>query len=229
MDTGKPGRIESAGSGRPDDLLVCIVDNDAAIRDSLGFLIEAEHIPVAAFASARDFLERWNPDKTGCVLVDIRMPGMSGLELQAELARQNITVPLIMITGFGDVQMAVQAMKKGAFDFIEKPVHHQLLLDRLNQALTQQAAARKEIRQRAEFQRRFNRLSKTQHKVLEFVVRGFTSPQISDEMGCSIKTVEVHRTHIYAKLGCKNVAVVVRMVLLGRILDDDEIGPLASS
>lgn len=205
----------------PDALMVCIVDNDAAIRDSLSFLIESERIPVATYGSAREFLDTWNVQKTGCLVVDIRMPGMSGLELQAELARQGSTVPMIIITGFGDVQMAVQAMKRGAFDFFEKPIHHQLLLDRLNQALSQEAAARKEARQKAEFQKRYASLSPMQKEVLAQVVQGRTSVEISDAFGCAQKTVEVHRTNIYNKMGCRNLAVIVRMMMLQRVIDED--------
>jgi FixJ family two-component response regulator len=203
-------------------LMVCIIDNDAAIRDSLCFLIESEHIPVATFASAREFLDHWNPERTGCLLLDIRMPGMSGLELQAELSRQKSRVPLIMITGFGDVQMAVQAMKKGAFDFFEKPIHHQLLLDRLHQALDMETAAREEARLRAEFQQRYSSLTPTQKHVLDLVVDGKTSHEIGEVLGCKPKTVEVHRKNIYAKLGCKNVAAAIRMVMQQRITDEDE-------
>lgn len=205
----------------PDALMVCIVDNDAAIRDSLSFLIESERIPVATFGSAREFLDTWNVQKTGCLVVDIRMPGMSGLELQAELGRQGSTVPMIIITGFGDVQMAVQAMKRGAFDFFEKPIHHQLLLDRLHQALSQEAAARKEARQKAEFQKRYASLSPTQKEVLTLVVQGKTSLEISDMFGCAQKTVEVHRTNIYNKMGCRNLAVIVRMMMLQRVIDEE--------
>lgn len=208
--------------GRPvpsEPLMVCIVDNDAAIRDSLGFLIESEQIPVATFGSAREFLETWDIKRTGCLVVDIRMPGMSGLELQIELAKQGIQVPIIIITGFGDVQLAVQAMKRGAFDFFEKPIHHQLLLDRLRQALAEETAARKESAEKAEFQRRYATLSPKERQVLEQVVAGKTSLQISAALKCAPKTVEVHRTSIYTKMGCKNLAVVVRMVLLQRVID----------
>lgn len=222
MATEKTVMDQSHSKQDSDSLLVCIIDNDAAIRDSLSFLIESEHIPVATFASGREFLDNWNPERTGCLLVDIRMPAMSGMELQAELTRQNSRVPLIMITGFGDVQMAVQAMKKGAFDFFEKPIHHQLLLDRLHQALAQETAARNEARQIAEFQRRIATLTPMQAQVLALVVQGQTSQEISQTLGCKPKTVEVHRKNIYVKLGCKNVAVAIRMVMQQRIIDEEE-------
>ncbi len=214
-------RDESQFAADPDPLLVCIVDNDAGVRDSLSFLIESEHIPVATFASAREFLKNWQPERTGCVVVDIRMPMMSGLELQAELARRNIKVPLIIITGFGDVQMAVQAMKKGAFDFFEKPIHHQLLLDRLHQALESQTAAREESHLRVEFQRRYALLTPTQRQVLTLVVSGRTSQEISQALGCKEKTVETHRKNIYLKLGCKNVAGAINMVRQQRIIEEE--------
>ena len=217
MAPSRPG--SHAAPAEP--LIVCIVDNDAAIRDSLGFLIESEQIPVATFASAREFLETWDIKRTGCLVVDIRMPGMSGLELQIELIRQGIQVPIIIITGFGDVQLAVQAMKRGAFDFFEKPIHHQLLLDRLRQALAEETATRKESAEKAEFQRRYATLSPKERQVLELVVAGKTSLQIAAALKCAPKTVEVHRTSIYTKMGCKNLADVVRMALLERVVDPE--------
>ena len=203
----------------PNALIVGIIDNDAAIRDSLAFLIESENIPVATFASAREFLDGWNPERTGCILVDIRMPGMSGMELQADLNRRQIRVPLIMITGFGEVQLAVQAMKKGAFDFFEKPIPHQLLLDRLQEALRSETLARKESRQRDEFLGRVATLTATQLNVLKFVVKGKTSSQIAEDLDCSTKTIESHRTSIYKKLGCNNMAAAISMVIKYRVLE----------
>ncbi len=205
----------------PEPLMVCIVDNDAAIWDSLGFLIESAGIPVATYASAREFLELWDISRTGCLLVDIRMPGMSGPELQTELTKRNMLVPLIFITGFGDVQLAVQAMKRGAFDFFEKPIHHELLLDRLRQALAKEAAARPEAAEKAEFERRYALLSPKERQVLDLVVQGKTSLEISGGLNCAPKTVEVHRTNIYPKMRCKNLAVIVRMMMLKRVVDSD--------
>lgn len=184
-------------------------------------MIESEQIPVATFASAREFLDNWEPERTGCLIVDIRMPFMSGLELQAELSRRNIRVPMIIVTGFGDVQMAVQAMRKGAFDFFEKPIHHQLLLDRIHQALEAEGAARLESRQRIEYQRRYESLTPAQKEVLMRVVQGQTSQEISDALGCKQKTVEAHRKGVYSKLGCKNLAVAVAMVMQERIIEDE--------
>ena len=203
----------------PEPLVVCIVDNDAAIRDSLGFLIESAGIPVATYASAREFLDTWDISRTGCLVVDIRMPGMTGLELQAELTKRNTEVPMIIITGFGDVQLAVQAMKRGAFDFFEKPIHHELLLDRLQQALAKETAARQETAEKLEFRRRYALLSPKERQILDLVVQGQTSAEIASNLKCAPKTVEVHRSNIYTKMRCKNVAVLVRMMTLKRIVD----------
>ncbi len=203
----------------PEPLMVCIVDNEAAIRDSLAFLIESEQIPVATYASAREFLDTWDITRTGCLVVDIRMPGMSGLELQMELTKRNMKVPMIIITGFGDVQLAVQAMKRGAFDFFEKPIHHELLLERLHQALAQETAARQETAEKQEFQRRYDLLSPKEREVLDHVVEGETSQEIATLLKCAPKTVEVHRSNIYTKMRCKNIAVIVRMMMLKRIAD----------
>lgn len=205
----------------PEPLVVCIVDNDAAIRDSLGFLIESAGIPVATYASAREFLDTWDISRTGCLVVDIRMPGMSGLELQAELTKRDTEVPMIIITGFGDVQLAVQAMKRGAFDFFEKPIHHELLLERLQQALDKETAARKETAEKLEFQRRYALLSPKERQILALVVDGQTSAEIASNLSCAPKTVEVHRSNIYTKMRCKNIAVIVRMMMLKRIVDTD--------
>jgi two-component system response regulator FixJ len=222
--------LEKTGFAKPDSaewvieperLMVCVVDNDAAIRDSLCFLIESEQIPVASFASAREFLDTWDIKRTGCLVVDIRMPGMSGLELQTELTKRNTQVPMIIITGFGDVQLAVQAMKRGAFDFFEKPIHHELLLERLHQALAKESAARQETAEKLEFQRRYALLSPKERQVLDLVVQGKTSLEIAAGLNCAPKTVEVHRTNIYTKMGCKNLAVVVRMMMLQRVVDPD--------
>lgn len=212
----KPSLATTEAESEP--LMVCIVDNDAAIRDSLSFLIESDQIPVATFASAREFLDTWDIDRTGCLVVDIRMPGMGGLELQMELTRRNMQVPMIIITGFGDVQLAVQAMKRGAFDFFEKPIRHELLLDRLHQALAKETAARQETAEKLEFQRRYALLSPKERQVLDLVVEGKTSLEIASSLNCAPKTVEVHRTNIYTKMRCKNLAVIVRMMMLKRVV-----------
>src|SRR5262249_43269242 len=118
--------------------------------------------------------------------------------------------------------MAVQSMKRGAFDFFEKPIHHQLLLDRLHQALKQEGAARKEARQKAEFQRRYASLSPTQKEVLALVVQGKTSQEAGEALGCAQKTIEVHRTNIYNKMGCRSLAIIIRMMLQQRVIDEDD-------
>ena len=217
--TPQPTRSHSNNRSKP--LMACIIDNDAAIRDSLSFLIESDQIAVETFASAGEFLENWDIERTGCLIVDIRMPGMGGLELQSELTQRNIRVPLIFITGYGDVQLAVQAMKRGAFDFFEKPINHQLLLDRLNIALAKESSARREAAQKLEFQRRLDLLTLKERQVLDHVIQGKTSVEISGELNSAPKTVEVHRISINAKMGCKNLAVLVRMVTSQRVIDPD--------
>lgn len=211
----------SIAPARPKPLRACIIDNESAIRDSLSFLIESDQIPVETFASAREFLENWDIARTGCLIVDIRMPGMDGLDLQAELTRRGITIPLIFITGYGEVQLAVQAMKRGAFDFFEKPINHPLLLDRLNIALAKESSARREAAQKLEYQRRLEQLSPKERRILDLVSQGKTSGEISLELDCACKTVEVHRASIYGKMECKNLAVLVRMVTSGRVDESD--------
>ncbi len=195
---------------------VFVVDDDQSVRDSLRWLIESTGLAVETYPTARAFLDAHVEDRPGCILLDVRMPGISGLELQEQLTKQSLCQPIIIVTGHGDVQMAVRAMKFGAFDFVEKPFNDQLLLERIHQAIGEDTRRRERHAEVAEIRRRIDRLTPREREVLELVVAGKLSKQIAVELGLSEKTVEVHRAHIMSKMQADNVADVVRMTLTAK-------------
>jgi len=195
---------------------VYIVDDDEAMRDSLVWLLESHGLPVVAFGSASSFLDAYRADMRGCVVLDVRMPGMSGLELHDRLAAMRATLPVVFVTGHGDVPMAVSAVKKGAVDFIEKPFAEKDLLRLVTQALElerEQAGARQ---RQAEARRRLESLTAREREVLDLVVAGKPNKLIADELGISPKTVEVHRARVMEKMEVGSVAELVQLVLEGR-------------
>jgi FixJ family two-component response regulator len=198
-------------------LRVCVIDNDAATRKALEFLLDARRIPVSTFDSASDFLANWKPELTGCLVVDIRMPGMSGTDLQLELINRGYQVPLILMTGYGDVAVAVEAMSRGALHFFEKPVNYQKLLDKIDQGLKQARDQRIEAAERKEFELRFQALSPQEKNVIERVAQGMTSQEIADALNIVQGTVDLHRGKIYDKLGVGNLAELVRVYVTKRV------------
>ena len=190
--------------------IIYLVDDDEALRDSLAWLLESQGFKVAAFASAEDFLKAWRPEFNGCLLLDVRMPGMSGLELHERLRAQYSTLPIIFITGHGDVPMAVAALKKGAVDFIEKPFNDTELLRLVSQCLVTEQEHRARRRQDAEVSRRLDQLTQREREVLDLIIAGKLNKQIADVLGISIKTVEVHRARVMEKMGVQSVADLVR-------------------
>ncbi|MEC5397712.1 response regulator transcription factor [Uliginosibacterium sp. H1] len=194
--------------------LVHIVDDDEALRDSLVWLLESTGLAVSAYASAEEFLAAWRPDITGCLVLDVRMPGMSGLELYEKLNGMHSTLPVIFITGHGDVPMAVSALKKGAVDFIEKPFNDRDMLKLIEQCLAQERSQREARRQGAEAQRRIEQLTPREREVLDLIVAGRLNKQIADDLGISIKTVEVHRARVMEKMGANSLAELVQHVLI---------------
>jgi len=195
--------------------VVYVVDDDEAVRDSLRLLLESVGLICEVFASAPQFLDGHNPDQHSCLVADIRMPGMSGLDLQEELNRRASTIPILFITGHGDVPMAVDAMKSGALDFIQKPFRDQELLDRINQALEQDQAHRDDNRALAEIRDRMTRLTVRETEVMERVVSGQANKVIALDLGVSQRTVEIHRARVMQKMGARSLAELVRMV--GRV------------
>lgn len=192
---------------------VFVVDDDQAMRKSLHWLIESVGLNVETFPSARRFLESYTPGRPGCLVLDMRMPGISGLELQEKLKARNITIPVIFITGHGDVPMAVRAMKAGAIDFIEKPFNDQLLLDRIQHALEQDAQSRSGQAQRAELAARLALLTPREREVMEMVAEGKPNKVIAAQLGVSAKTVEAHRAKVMEKMQAKSLADLIRMVM----------------
>ncbi len=190
---------------------VFIVDDDDAVRRFLSGLIESVELRVEAFASARDFLEAYEPGRPGCLVLDVRMPGMSGLELQRELAEQAIDLPVIILTGHGNVRLAVHAMQAGAIDFVEKPFDNELLLDRIQRAVAENIRVDSERIKRIEIAGRVQLLTPREREVLDLVVAGQTNKGVARHLDISEKTVEIHRANVMRKMHAKSLADLVKM------------------
>jgi RNA polymerase sigma factor (sigma-70 family) len=197
---------------------VFVVDDDQAMRNSLKWLIESVGMRVETYASADDFMRHYYPGRAGCLLLDVRMPGMSGLDLQDHLARESIRIPVIIITGHGDVPMAVRAMKSGAVDFIEKPFNDELLLDSIRNALAADLEQRSHQAERAEIATRLAQLTPREYEVMEKVAAGMSNKQIALDLGVSSKTVEAHRARVMEKMEADSLAELVRMVTRANVL-----------
>ena len=191
---------------------VFVVDDDQAVRRFLSGLIASVDIPVEAYASARDFLDSYEPGRAGCLLLDIRMPGMSGLELQQELDRRAIDLPVIILTGHGNVQVAVNAMKAGAVDFVEKPFNNELLLDRIQRALSDSVKVREIRLEQEKIKARMARLTPREREVLERVIAGDTNKGVARRLRISDKTVELHRSRVMEKMKAGSLAALVKMI-----------------
>ena len=192
---------------------VFIVDDDEAFRDSLRWLLESASHNVASYATAESFLAESDPHQPGCLVLDIRMPGMSGLELQDELRRRAIMLPIIFVTGHGDVPMAVSAVKKGAAEFIEKPFNDQAFLGLVENALKLDASQRREQARKLSVASRIATLTQREREVMQHVVAGMMNKTVADELGVSIKTVEAHRAKVMQKMGADSVAELVQLAL----------------
>ena len=195
------------------DQIVHIVDDDEALRDSLAWMLEANGYAVASHESGEAFLAACAPDMTGCIVLDVRMPGMSGLELFEELGRRGCSLPVVFITGHGDVPMAVSALKKGAVDFIEKPFSEADMLRLIEQCLTLERGNRDKRLQEADTVRRLEHLTQREREVLGLIIVGKLNKQIADVLGISIKTVEVHRARVMEKMGVNSLAELVQHVV----------------
>jgi len=192
---------------------VFVVDDDAAVRDSLAFLLEAAGFAVRTFDSAEAFLDALRPDWAGCLLTDVRMPGLSGVELQETLARRGVELPVIVMTGHGDVPLAVRAMKAGAVDFLEKPFDDAQLIERLRQCRAEDAARRARRAARAHRREALERLTPRERQVLACLVAGKPNKIIAAELGISPRTVEVHRARVLEKLEARSLPELVRIAL----------------
>ncbi|MFO7303955.1 MAG: response regulator FixJ [Gammaproteobacteria bacterium] len=192
---------------------IFVVDDDAAVRDALKLLLRSVGQAVETFASAQEFLDAYSEDRPGCLVLDIRMPGMSGLELQQKLNEKHSILPIIFITGHGDVPMAVEAMQAGAVDFIQKPFRDQDLIDRINQALEKDSMNRAALSERNDIRRRLETLTPREREVLDLVVRGKANKVIAGDLKLSQRTVEIHRARVMEKMQASSLAHLVRMVL----------------
>jgi FixJ family two-component response regulator len=193
--------------------MVFIADDDDAVRRFLSGLIQSINLRVSAHASAQDFLDAYEPGCPGCLLLDVRMPGMSGLELQRELAERSINLPVIILTGHGDVPVAVQAMKAGAVDFIEKPFNNELLLDRIQMAVVQSVRAESVRAERNEMLKRLELLTLRERQVFDLVVAGEVNKVIAHRLTISEKTVEIHRANVMRKMDARSLAALVQMAV----------------
>jgi len=190
--------------------MVLVVDDDEAMRDSMCYLFESVNLPCKTFASAHDFLDFCDKRLSGCVLLDLRMPGMGGMELLEHLKAQGIQLPIIVITGHGDVPLAVRAIKQGAFDFIQKPFAAQNLLDRVYAALESIQENELKNRELDSLRSSFDALTSREKEIMELVVTGSPSKVIGMKLGISSKTVDIHRSSIMKKLNVRNIAELVQ-------------------
>lgn len=193
---------------------VFIVDDDPAVREGLKALLTAKRLAVETFESAEAFLAQVQPGRTGCVLADVRMPGMSGLDLQRELKRRAMALPTVIITGHGDVPLAVAALKAGAVDFLEKPFDSDAILASIDEALRRGSARTEAGFNRAELAARFAELTPREREVMTLVVGGHPNKVVAHRLGIAVRTVEIHRARVMEKLGARNLSELVRMAIL---------------
>lgn len=192
---------------------VFIVDDDNAVRGSLRLLLKSVGLPAVAHASAKEFLDNWHPEQPGCLILDVRMPGMSGIELQSELNRRGAIIPVIFISGHGDIPMAVEAIQHGAFDFLPKPFSDKDLIDRVQRALATDAENRKALVGKDALRNRYDSLTPREQEVLALVTQGKANKVMAGDLGVSQRTVEIHRARVMEKMGANSLAHLVRMTI----------------
>ncbi len=195
------------------DNTVFIIDDDAAVRDSLSLLLSLSGYRTAVFADAAGFLGALQPDWQGCLIIDIRMPGMDGLELQRALLARHCRLPVIIITGHGDVASAREAFRSAAIDFLEKPLDEHRLIQAIEEGFTRQTVSADVRRTQAQFARRLKELTPREHEVMEQVIAGRHNREIAEILGISVRTVEVHKARMMAKLEAENIPQLVRISL----------------
>jgi FixJ family two-component response regulator len=199
---------------------VYVVEDDEAVRDSLELLLQSDDKPVKTYDSATAFLKSYSDAMAGCIVLDIRMPGMDGMELQKKLNDKHSILPIIFVTGHGDVPMAVDAMKEGAIDFIQKPYREEALLEKIEAALVQDREQRKTLGEKQEIVRRVKSLTPREHEIMDRMIAGQANKVIAIELEISQRTVEIHRSRVMHKMGTHSLAHLVRMVLSVKNLID---------
>jgi two-component system response regulator FixJ len=192
---------------------VMVVDDDSGVRNAMRSLLKSVGLECSLFASAQEFLDAHDPSQPGCLLLDIRMPGMSGLELQQQLNLRGAVIPVIFMTGHGDIPMAVEAMQHGAFDFLQKPFRDQDLLDRIQRAVTKDGELRKSLGEHARIKSHLESLTPREREVLDLMTQGKQNKAIAQDLGVSPRTVEIHRARVMEKMSAQSVAELVRMML----------------
>jgi FixJ family two-component response regulator len=196
---------------RTDEPIVYVVDDEMSIRNSTKELAESVGLRVQTFATAQDFLQTERPDVPGCLVLDVRLPGLSGFDLQRELCKSKNPLPVIFVTGHGDIPMSVKAMKAGAIDFLAKPYRHQDLLDAITQAIERDRLARKQRSELLEVRSHYETLTPREREVMSFLVKGFLNKQVAAELGMTVPTVKFHRAHLLEKMKAESIAELVRM------------------
>lgn len=193
--------------------MVLVVDDDSGVRNAMRSLLKSVGLESTLFSSAQEFLAAYQPSQAGCLVLDIRMPGMSGLELQQQLNLRGATIPVIFMTGHGDIPMAVEAMQHGAFDFLQKPFRDQDLLDRIQRALVKDQELRKSLGEHARIKAHLDSLTPREREVLDLMTQGKQNKAIAQDLDVSPRTIEIHRARVLEKMNAQSVAELVRMVM----------------
>ncbi len=193
--------------------IVMVVDDDSGVRNAMRSLLKSVGLQSALYASAQEFLNGYQPTQRGCLVLDIRMPGMSGLELQQHLNLRGAVVPVIFMSGHGDIPMAVEAMQHGAFDFLQKPFRDQDLLDRIQRAIAKDGERRQALGERERIRAHLDALTEREREVLDLMTQGKQNKVIAQELGISPRTIEIHRARVMDKMDAQSVAELVRMML----------------
>jgi len=193
--------------------VVFVVDDDNGVRTSIRVLLRSVGIESKPFSSAQEFLAAYTPNQPGCMVLDIRMPGMSGMELHEVLIERGVVLPIIFVTGHGDVPMAVEAMQQGAFDFLQKPFRDQELIDRVQRALLKDKEYRQLLAQKEGIIARLQSLTPREREVMDLLVDGNANKAMAARLGLSQRTVEIHRAHVMEKMGVRSLAQLVRIAL----------------
>jgi len=196
---------------KPEAAVVYVVDDDISVREAVRNLLRSVGLEVEAFGTAQQFLSAKRRDAPGCLVLDVRLPGISGLDLQRQLVEADIQVPIIFITGHGDIQMSVRAMKAGAVEFLTKPFRDQDLLDAVQQAIERDREGRRQRAEAVEIRRRYESLTSREQEILILVVQGLANKQIGDELNITEPTVKLHRGHVMQKMEADSLADLIRM------------------